>query len=245
MNRVDGKVVIVTGGARGMGAAHARLLVREGAKVMITDILEDEGKALAAELGSAAMFMTHDVSKAEQWDRVVAETERHFGAINVLVNNAGFGFAAMLVDTAEADFRRVFEVNQLGVFLGMRAAVPALLRAGGGSIVNISSIAGLGGDVGSTAYGASKWAVTGMTKVAARELGPQAIRVNSVHPGVIDTPMIREESAHEAIRIATAGTPLNRIGTADEVANLVLFLASDESAFMNGAAVVIDGGYRL
>lgn len=243
MRGLAGKVAIVTGGARGMGASHVRALVAAGTKVFFTDVLENEGNALAEELGPDGRFARHDVSCAEQWKQVVAQAEQAFGAVNILVNNAGMGFAALLTDTLEADFRRVFEVNQLGVFLGMKAVVPSMLRAGGGSIVNISSVAGLGGDVGSTAYGASKWAVTGMTKVAAKELAPQGIRVNSVHPGVIDTPMIQEESAKEAIRIASEATPMRLIGKSEEVSNVVLFLASDEASFVNGSAFVVDGGF--
>lgn len=243
MNRLDGRVAIITGAARGMGAAHARAFVREGARVVLTDVLEDEGRRVAAEIGERARFVTHDVSRAEDWDRVVAAAEQAFGDVGILINNAGMGFASPLEATTEAQFRRVVEVNQVSVFLGMKAVLASMTRAGGGSIVNVSSVAGLAGSVGATAYAASKFAVTGMTKVAAKELASRGIRVNSVHPGLIDTPMIQIPEALDIIRAAALATPLGRVAQPEEVSNLVVFLASGESSFITGAAHVVDGGF--
>lgn len=243
MNRLEGRVAIITGAARGMGAAHARAFVREGARVVLTDVLEDEGRRVAAEIGDRARFVTHDVSRAEDWDRVVAAAEQAFGDVGILVNNAGMGFASPLEATTEAQFRRVVEVNQVSVFLGMKAVLASMTRAGGGSIVNVSSVAGLAGSVGATAYAASKFAVTGMTKVAAKELASRGIRVNSVHPGLIDTPMIQIPESLEIVRAAAAATPLGRVAQPEEVSNLVVFLASGESSFITGAAHVVDGGF--
>ncbi|MFE3188462.1 glucose 1-dehydrogenase [Nocardia sp. NPDC059240] len=246
MGRVDGHIAIITGAARGMGAAHARTLVREGAKVLLTDVLEDEGKRLADELGEHARFAKHDITSLADWERVVSTAEQEFGGnVDILVNNAGIGVAAPIEATSEAEYRRVVDINQVGPFLGMKAVVESMTRAGRGSIVNVSSIAGLVGEAYAIAYTASKFAVTGMTKVAAKELGPRGIRVNSVHPGVIATPMVNDLSPDvEAVLAATtAATPLGRVGKPEEVSAVVLFLASDESQFVNGAAYVVDGGY--
>ncbi|MFE3060278.1 glucose 1-dehydrogenase [Nocardia sp. NPDC059239] len=246
MGRVDGHIAIVTGAARGMGAAHARTLVREGAQVLLTDVLEDEGQRLADELGERARFSKHDITSLGDWERVVGTAEQEFGGnVDILVNNAGIGVAAPIETTTEADYRRVIDINQVGPFLGMKSVVESMTRAGGGSIINVSSIAGLVGEAYAIAYTASKFAVTGMTKVAAKELGPRGIRVNSVHPGVIATPMVNDLSPDvEAVLAATtAATPLGRVGKPEEVSAVVLFLASDESQFVNGAAYVVDGGY--
>jgi 3alpha(or 20beta)-hydroxysteroid dehydrogenase len=244
MGRVDGRVAIVTGAARGMGAAHARVLVHEGARVLLTDMLEEDGRRLADELGDHARFASHDVSSAADWERVIGTAEEEFGDVAILVNNAGVGFAAPIGATTESDYRRVIEVNQLGNFLGMKAVLESMTRAGGGSIINVSSVAGFVGEPYGIAYSASKFAVTGMTKVAAKELGPQGIRVNSVHPGVIDTPMISgTPGAQEIIHAATVATPLGRVGRPEDVSAVVLFLASDESSFVNGSAYVVDGGF--
>ncbi|GAB3628423.1 glucose 1-dehydrogenase [Pandoraea terrae] len=230
-----------------MGAAHARALVREGARVILTDVLEEDGRRVAEELGECARFVVHDVTRSEDWERVVAAAEQAFGNVTILVNNAGIGLAAPLDATTEADYRRVIEVNQVGLFLGMKAVLDSMTRAGGGSIVNISSVAGIVGTAHSIAYSASKFAVTGMTKVAAKELGPRGIRVNSVHPGVIETPMLTEAAGTEEIiqglRAAAAATPLGRLGCPDDVSRVVLFLSSDESSFVTGSAYVVDGGF--
>jgi 3alpha(or 20beta)-hydroxysteroid dehydrogenase len=240
---VDGRVAIVTGGARGMGASHARALVAEGAKVLITDRLVDQGQALAGELGEDARFEPHDVTVSDQWDRVVATAEEAFGPVDVLVNNAGVAAYTPIEAMSEAQYRRVIDVNQVACFLGMKAVVASMLRAGAGSIINISSVAGLIGEANTVAYTASKFAVRGMTKVAAKEFGPRAIRVNSIHPGIIETPMVTDNpQAEEVIAAVARSAPLRRIGQPRDVTNVVLFLASDESSFVTGAAYVVDGG---
>jgi 3alpha(or 20beta)-hydroxysteroid dehydrogenase len=241
MGRVDGRVAIVTGAARGMGAAHARALVREGAKVLLTDVLEDEGRRVAEELGERARFTAHDVTRAADWERVVTTAEHAFGNISILVNNAGVAFAGPIEATPEVEFRRVIDANEVGVFLGMKAVLDSMRRAGGGSIINISSVGGLVGEPNVVAYTAAKFAVTGMTKVAAKELGPDGIRVNSVHPGFTDTPMLQAAGA-DVLRGVGAATPLGRVGRPEEVSAVVVFLACDESAFVNGSAYVVDGG---
>lgn len=242
MGRLAGKIAIISGAARGMGASHARLFVAEGAKVVLTDMRESEGNALADELGEHAFFVRHDVTSSADWDRVVKATEDKFGPANVLVNNAGIlGAMATTTDITEEQYMTVIAVNQHSVFLGMHAVIPSILRAGGGSIVNISSIAGLVANYGfpSLAYVGSKFAVRGMTKAAAVEYGPQGIRVNSVHPGFIMTPMMVEATNEEG-GDALSMIPLRRIAEPEEVSNLVLFLASDESSYISGAEHVID-----
>ncbi|WP_327293517.1 MULTISPECIES: glucose 1-dehydrogenase [unclassified Streptomyces] len=242
MGRLTGKVAIVTGGARGMGAAHARRFIREGASVVITDLLEDEGAVLATELGDKARFLAHDVTDAATWDRVVAAAEEAFGPVDILVNNAGIGHVTPLVEMSEAEYRKVIDINQVSVFLGMKAVVPSMRRAGGGSIVNISSLAGIIAASGGLAYSASKFAVRGMTKAGAIELAPDRIRVNSVHPGVIATPMTQGfgfEDDHPMI----LGTPMHRAAQPEEVTSMVLYLASDESSFSTGAEFIVDGGF--
>ncbi|WP_080838167.1 glucose 1-dehydrogenase [Cohnella massiliensis] len=239
MARLEGKVAIVTGAARGMGAAHVRKLVSEGAKVVFTDILEQDGQKLQTELGSSTLFIKHDVTKANEWQTVMEKAENAFGPVNVLVNNAGIDVpAANLEEASEETFRKVIDVNQVSVFLGMRCVIPSMRKAGGGSIVNISSLAGMVGAYKKVAYTASKFAVRGMTKAAALELGEYGIRVNSVHPGFIRTPMTEELISPEL----EASFPIRRVGRSDEVSELVLFLASDESSYCTGSEFVIDGG---
>ncbi len=241
--RLQGKVALITGAARGQGAAEARLFVAEGAKVVIADVLEAEGEALADELGDPAWFTPLDVTDEEGWSRAAAETVDHFGSLDILVNNAGvLRFNRVQSETVEG-FRSVLDVNLVGVFLGMRAVAGPMTEAGGGSIVNISSTAGIAGMPGTAAYVASKWGVTGLTKGAAIDLGPRNIRVNSVHPGSIDTPMIRMDGLPtEAFEPYYQRLPIKRLGTAAEVAHVVLFLASDESSYCTGSAFVVDGG---
>ena len=244
MSRLTGKIAIITGASQGMGMAHARAFVEQGAKVILGDLNEKAGKALAAELGANAIFLKQDVSRAEDWKAVLEEGEKRFGTINVLVNNAGIlGTLAATTELPEAEFLRVCAVNQTGVFLGMQIVLPGMIKAGGGSIVNISSIAGLVAIYGAPnlAYVASKFAVRGMTKQVAVEYGAKNIRANSVHPGYIKTPMMvaaTDEGGGEALK----QIPLRRMAEASEVSNLIVFLASDESAFITGTEHVIDGG---
>jgi 3alpha(or 20beta)-hydroxysteroid dehydrogenase len=241
MPRLDGKIALITGAARGQGAAAARRFVAEGARVMLTDVLDDQGKELAAELG--AEYCHLDVSDEDEWAEAIAFTVSTFGDITVLVNNAGILHFSALTDTTLADYQRVIGINQVGTFLGMRAVVESMTRAGGGSIVNVSSVEGLGGMPYLTAYTASKFAIRGMTKVAAMELGQHGIRVNSVHPGAINTPMVGE-ALGRPVDISPIGkkVALRRVGQPDDVAGVVLFLASDDSAYCTGAEFVVDGG---
>lgn len=239
--RLDGKVAIVTGAASGQGAAEARLFVAEGAKVVLTDVTVDAGQALATELGQGAVFTRHDVSQEEEWANAVALAQERFGGLDVVVNNAGIAFTAPIEGHTVADFERVTAVNQIGVFLGIRTAIEPMKAAGGGSIVNISSGAGLRATKYMIAYAASKYAVTGMTAAAALELARYKIRVNSIHPGVIETPMLGAVSP-EMHASMIRNTPLRRMGDPVEIARVALFLASDESSYMTGAHVPVDGG---
>lgn len=240
MGRVSGKVAIVTGGARGLGATYARTLVGEGASVVVSDVLEDEGKELAEELGDRAFFVRHDVTDSAAWEHAVGAAEETFGPVTVLVNNAGVVHLDFIEELSEADYRKVVDVNQVGVFLGMKAVLPSMRRAGAGSVVNISSIEGMVGTPAILGYVAAKWAVRGMSKAAAQEFGPGGIRVNSVHPGVVETPMTEGQPGVEQL---VQQQPLARMGQPAELANLVLFLASDESSYCTGAEFVADGGY--
>jgi len=241
MRRLDGKVAIVTGGARGQGEAEARLFVQEGAKVVIGDVLVDAGEALAAELGDDAVFVRHDVSDEVAWEAVVATAVERFGGVHVLVNNAGIGHTAPIADHTVADYERVVAVNQTGVFLGMRSVVAPMTEGGGGSIVNISSGAGLRATKYMIAYAATKYAVTGMTAAGALELARYKIRVNSIHPGVVDTPMLGDFFDRNNDTLVRT-TPMRRMAHPGEIANVALFLASDESSYMTGAHVPVDGG---
>jgi len=243
MDRLNGKVVLISGAARGQGAAEARLFVAEGAKVVIGDVLEREGRALPAELGAAAVFVRQDVTQERHWETAI-DAARPFGGLHGLVNNARIYEPRTLMETDAALFERHMRVNQLGCFLGMKAVVPLMEQAGGGSIVNISSVAGLRGSPGAIAYSATKWALRGMTKAAAIDLAPRRIRVNSVHPGPIDTPMLEVRTPEQNWQRLQL-VPMKRMGTADEVARLVLFLLSDESGYVTGAEIAIDGGAVL
>ena len=236
MGRVDGKVALISGGARGMGAADARMLVAEGAKVVVGDILDDEGKTLADELGDAARYVHLDVTQFDQWQAAVATATDEFGTLNVLVNNAGIVALGPLKSLDVAKWQNVLDVNLTGTMLGMKASVEPMTAAGGGSIINVSSIEGLRGAAWVHSYVASKWAVRGLTKSAALELAHAKIRVNSIHPGFIRTPMTK----HLPEDMVQA--PMGRAGTPEEVATFVLFLASDESSFATGAEFVMDGG---
>lgn len=241
MGRLDDKVIIITGGARGQGAAECKLFTEEGAKVVITDVIEDEGAAVAADCG--AIFVPHDVSDEAGWQNVLERTLEAHGRVTGLVNNAGIHRAPGLLGTDMEIYRLVTEINQTSIYLGMHTVAPAMAESGGGSIVNLSSVAGFIGQPVGFAYTASKWAIRGMSRSAAIELAPSGIRVNSVHPGPIDTPMIRNmRPAGSPPPGPPARVPLGRRGTAEEVANLVLFLVSEESSYCTGGEFVIDGG---
>lgn len=242
MGKLDGKVALITGGARGQGAAHVRRFIQEGARVMITDILEEDGKALAAELGDNVRFMVHDVSSEKRWQEVVAETEDTFGPIHILVNNAGILILNQIEDLSEAEYRKIIDINQVGVFLGLKCVLTSMKKVKNGSIINISSINGLRGSYASVGYDSSKFAVRGMTKTAALEFAKYNIRVNSVHPGLIDTPMISTEDTKERVNSRIQAIPLIRFGTPEEVSKLLVFLASDDSSYCTGSEFVIDGG---
>jgi 3alpha(or 20beta)-hydroxysteroid dehydrogenase len=236
MGRVDNKVALITGGARGMGAADARMLVKEGAKVVIGDILDDEGQALADELGDAARYVHLDVSSADDWTAAVETALSSFGTLNVLVNNAGIVQVGPLKTLDVARWQKVLDVNLTGPMLGTKAVIGPMIAAGGGSIINVSSIEGLRGAAYVHSYVASKWGLRGLTKSSALELASSNIRVNSIHPGFIRTPMT-EHLPEDMVQ-----TPLGRPGTPDEVATFVVFLASDESSFSTGSEFVVDGG---
>ena len=230
--------VLITGGARGMGAAEARAFVRVGARVVIADVRDAEGAALAAELG--AHYVHLDVTDPEQWDAAVAA----HGPVTVLVNNAGVIRSAPVTEETAAEFRRVVDVNLVGAFLGIRAVAPGMIAAGGGAILNISSMAGMSGSRGTAAYTSSKWGLRGLTKTAAIELGPSGIRVNSVHPGVIDTELLTStgRTREQFLEKWESRLLVPRLGTAEDVAELVVFLASEEAAYLTGSELVIDGG---
>jgi 3alpha(or 20beta)-hydroxysteroid dehydrogenase len=242
LGRVDEKVILVTGGARGQGASHARLLVAEGGRVVVADRRADEGRALVEALGANAVFVDLDVTDSAQWSQAVDAALGTFGRLDALVNNAGILILHTLDEATEEEWQRVIGVNQSGVFLGMKAVVPEMRRQGSGSIVNISSIGGLVGYSDNIAYVASKWAVRGMTKAAALELAPDNIRVNSIHPGEIMTQMLIDAQQREGAFTDAEAIPLGRIGKPEDVSPLVLFLVSDESSYMTGAEMAVDGG---
>jgi len=239
MNRLDDKVALITGGARGQGAAEAELFVHAGAHVVITDVLDSEGQQTADRLGAGCDFLHHDVASEVQWTSVVDSVVEQHGRLDVLVNNAGIFRTVGLIETSLEMWQQMMDINQTGVFLGMRTAAPAMQANGSGSIINISSIAGLKSAAVAHAYSASKWAVRGMTKSAAVELAPSGVRVNSVHPGIIDTTMLEEFGAMRAA--VEESIPLGRVASAEEVAKLVLFLASDDSSYCTGHEFVVDG----
>ena len=251
MKRFDNRTVIITGGARGMGASHARGFVAEGANVVIADILEQEGRTLAKELGDHATFSRLDVTNDKDWTATVAAAEDAFGPVSVLINNAGIVRFGVIEETEPAVWRKVLEINLTGGYLGIRAVVSSMRKAGGGAIVNVSSGAGFTATFGLAAYVASKWGVRGLTKTAALELGHDNIRVNSIHPGAIRTPILAANAPDAAAMAATmqgAGVGLSaipRIAEPEEITRMVLFVASDDASFSTGSEFIADGGLLL
>lgn len=249
MGRMDDKVALISGGARGLGRAMAEEFAVEGARVMIGDVLVQEAEETAKAIGDSAAAIRLDVTSESCWAEVVRATVQRFGKLNVLVNNAGTAVGAPLVDTTLESYRRVIEVNQIGVFLGMRSAIGPMTEAGGGSIINISSIDGMVGSPRIISYIASKWAVRGMTKAAAMELAPRKIRVNSIHPGHVHTLLASDEQTDHALvrRMIDEHTqrlaPMGRTGLPREIAKLAAFLASDDSSYSTGSEFVADGGF--
>ncbi len=249
--RVKGKVALVSGGASGLGAESGRRLAREGARVMLTDVAHDRGQAVADEIlaeGGEAAFLPHDVTDEAQWIETIQATVARFGRLDVLVNSAGIGGGEPLLEATLEGWRRVTGINLDGTFLGVRHAAPAMIAGGGGSIINLSSILGKVGFPGAAAYCASKGGVALLTKAAALELAATGVRVNSVHPGFIETPMVAEalhasENGNEMRDMLISRHALGRLGAPREIADAIVFLASDESSFMTGAELVIDGGY--
>lgn len=242
--QLEGKVAIITGAVGGMGAATARLFVTEGAKVVITDIADDKGQALQEELGENVVFFHHDVTSAQEWAAVVDGAIEAFGKIDILVNNAGIYKRATFEEATEELFDLHYKINLLGPFLGLKTVYEPMKANGGGSIVNVSFISGLGALPGHASYGTSKWGVRGLSKYAAVEFGRHNIRVNSTHPGFIDTTMLLENSQAVEDSIPDV-TPLGRKGTVQELAQLNLFLASDASSYLNGAEIAADGGTSI
>ena len=242
MGRLDGKVAIITGAARGIGAAEATAFVAEGARVIVADVLDEDAAAVAGRLGEAAVAVHLDVTEPGSWKAAVAAAIEHFGHLDTLVNNAGIVRVGLLESMDVDDFRAVIEVNLIATFLGIQAVVPALRAAGAGSIVNTSSTAGFLGYTGLGAYGASKFGVRGLTRTAAQELGAAGIRVNSIHPGGTATPMVSSDTFRLDPETAFVGQPIARIGRPEEIAALAVFLASDESSYSTGAEFIADGG---
>ena len=245
--RLEGKIALISGGARGQGAVEARLFAKEGAKVVFGDILDEQGRMVESEVseaGGEAIYIHLDVSREADWVSAVEATLSRYGRLDVLVNNAGISSRKSIEDTTEEDWDRIMGINAKGVFLGTKHVIPAMRQTGGGSIINISSVAGIiGGPLTAGSYAATKGAVRLLTKATAIQYAKEGIRCNSVHPGFIDTPMTEDLLADPETReMRSQGIPLGRVGTAEEVAYGVLFLASDESSFMTGSELVIDGG---
>ncbi len=241
--RLDGKTALITGGARGQGAAEAMLFAAEGATVVITDVLDSDGEATASSSDNIR-YLHHDVTNEDEWTAVVQDVLEDYGKIDAFINNAGIYRSRPIAETSVEEYKLVIEINQVGVFLGLKHVGPVMCEAGSGSIINISSIAGMRGGAGSLSYTASKWAVRGMTKVAMSEFAPSGVRVNSIHPGLIETPMLQQLPIIEQGRgdVLMQRIPYGRFAEAEEVAKLALFLASDDSEYMNGTEFIIDGG---
>lgn len=247
MNRLEGRVALVTGGASGIGKATVLRLVSEGAAVVLTDVQDEKGKAVADEVVSAggkALFIHHDVSSEADWNKVVSETVSAFGGIDVLVNNAGIGETTVLEETSYEAYQRTIHITQDSVFLGMKAAGDALKKSGRGSVINISSIFGASGGFGaSPAYHAAKGAVRILTKSTALAWATQKVRVNSIHPGFIDTPILGDAKETPFGQVLIDVTPMGRLGQPEEIAAVIAFLASDDASFMTGSEVYVDGGF--
>jgi len=241
MGRLDGKVALITGGARGQGEAEGRLFRSEGGTVYLTDVLADQGSAVANEIG--ATFFEHDVTDRSAWEVITKEILAEHGKVDILVNNAGIFRIAGLNETDDAMWDTTIAINQTGVFLGMQMIIPHMVENGGGSVINISSIAGMRGAGNAFAYSASKWAVRGMTKSAAQAFASAQVRVNSIHPGIIDTPMAHEFVNAGVLEQVESRIPMGHMAEAHDVANLALFLASDESSYCTGSEFIVDGGF--
>ncbi|RUA28447.1 MAG: cyclopentanol dehydrogenase [Chloroflexi bacterium] len=245
--RLQNKVALISGGAKGMGAVEAKLFAKEGAKIVIGDVLETEGKQIEGEInktGGECLFVPLDVTDENQWNEAVAATVRRFGKLDILINNAGIFRTSRVEETSSTEWDQVMDINAKGVFLGAKAAIPAMREAGGGSIINLSSVAGLVGAAYSSAYSASKGAVRLFTKSTAIQYATDGVRCNSIHPGVIQTDMTKEAIADSQFKAQRLDpTPLARLGQPEDVAYGALYLASDESSFVTGAELVIDGGW--
>ena len=246
MGKLEGKVALITGAARGQGEAEARLFAGEGARVVLGDVLDELGNAVAASIGANALYVHHDVAKEESWKAAIGAAVSKWGKLDILINNAGILHVAPIAQIELADYMRIVNVNQVGCLLGMKHAIPVMAQAGGGSIINISSTAGLEGQPGIAAYVSTKWAIRGMTKTAAIECGGLGIRVNSIHPGGINTDMGKGQTkGFETVdtRNVYKKLPLGRIGQPIEVARLALFLASDDASYCTGGEYSVDGGW--
>jgi len=245
-SRLEGKVALITGGARGMGASEAALFADEGASVVVSDLRVDAGEETARRIspdGSVCRFVRHDVTSEDDWVATVAFVLDTFGRIDILVNNAGIFEGGTVLDTTLEAYRRTIDINQVGVFLGMKSVAPLMVAQKSGSIVNISSVAGMAGTPGFLAYGASKWAVRGMTKGVARELAPYGVRVNSIHPGIIDTPMLAAFDDAGVRELVRQRIPVGYEAEPVHVARLALYLASDDSSYSTGSEFIVDGGW--
>ena len=243
MNRLQGKIALITGAAQGQGSATARLFAQHGATVILTDI-QEKGAHVAAQIGAAARFHLHDVSDEAAWNHIVSSTISELGHLDILINNAAVAHFAPIVDTQKADFERVLAINLVGPYLGMKTVLPKMLSRGRGSIVNVSSVNGLRGTSAMCAYDASKWGLRGMTKTVALEVSGAGVRVNSIHPGAIDTPMLNPNNDLDPQKTGQQyGIPLGRTGRAEEVAEASLFLASDAASYISGAELCVDGAW--
>ncbi|WP_442591223.1 SDR family oxidoreductase [Pedobacter sp. AW31-3R] len=242
MTKLKDKVALITGGARGMGLNHVKRFVEEGAKVYFTDLLVEEGQKVAQEYEGKAIFIRQDVSKEEDWKNVIDTIDKNDGKLDILVNNAGILHYKSIENTAADEYMRIIHINQLSVFLGLKYALPALKKSGNASIINVSSIAGIRANMGDVAYASSKFAIKAMTQVAAQEFAQFNIRVNSVHPGLVKTPMAMLEADQSLMQPLIDNTPLKRAASLDEVSNVIVFLSTEDSGFCTAAEFIVDGG---